>query len=93
MDDFSGAESQSAWEVIDGIGRYRWVWRVLAVLFCIPALFFMDGPEKRFKAARESGDIEAARKAVSSMRTAALTGVPIGIMILIFHFMPDPYYY
>ena len=78
---------------VDAIVRSRWVWRVLAVLFCIPALFFMIGPEKRVKEAKATGNVQAARDAVNSMRLAALIGTPIGIAILLVRIFGDNSYY
>ena len=68
---------------VDEIGKNRWVWRLLAALFFLPILInIFIGPEKKFKAARDTGDIKAAQEAVGSMRIAGLVSIPIGAVIL-----------
>ncbi len=76
-------------EEVKRIARGRWVWRLIAVLFFIPSLFFMFRAENRIKEALESGDVEKARSAVSTMRIAALVGLPIGILLIALRFLSD----
>lgn len=88
MSDVSENDNQSSFQMVEEIGRHRWVWRLLAVFFFIPSFLYIQfGPEKRFKNALKTGDVEAARDALSSMRLATLIGTLIGVVILALHIM------
>lgn len=72
------------YDQIEDIGRGRWKWWGLSLLFFIPAaLYIAWGPEKRFKEAWDEGNTEAAKNAVKSMRSATIVSFLIGIPVFI----------
>ena len=68
---------------MEALGKRRLRYRLLCLFFCIPALIFLAGAEKRFKAAEAAGDLAEASHAVEAMRTPACVGVAIGVVAIV----------
>lgn len=70
---------------LESLARGIWKWRLIALLFFIPYLFYVLAQEKRLNEAVTARDPVAAHTAADKMKISALVSVILGVPLLIPH--------